>query len=164
MLLLRLLLVAIVLGTSLAIAATGTVSLELVAATTVSWSFVVGVQLVAALAILGPARNRTMSLAHALDDFFSLHVPWSMWLIAWALFNWLTSPIARSNWILASAAAPLAATSVLIYRFCRQELGDQHRRAVLRTVVHQAIVWTCFLLVGGAAVGLWPRLLWMVPR
>jgi len=157
---LRLLLVACTIGTSLAIAATGTVTLGLVADTTISWSFVVLVQLGAALAIIGTAPRRTLPIGPALEAFFALHVPWSSWMLAWAAWTWMTPPVARhAGWALWTALVPAAWTAILVYRFCRDVLAEPHRRAFARACVHQAIVWGAFLLVGGAAVGIWPRLL-----
>jgi hypothetical protein len=166
LLLARLLLVAIVIGTSMALSATGTVSLGLVLSMTLTWSFVVLIQLAAAVAVIGPASGRTGSLGCALDEFFQLHVPWSAWLMALALFTWLTSPLNRpSNTALQlTAAFPAMWTALLIYRFCREALGDSHRAAIVRTLWHQAIIWTSVLVIGGAAVGLWPRILWVVAR
>ena len=155
-------LVAIILGTSLAVASTGSVNLLLVAETTLAWSFVVVIQFGAALAMIAAARHRAVSTGRALHAFFGLHVPWSAWLLAWAGWTWMT-PADRPGWVLWTALVPAGWTAVLIYRFCRDTLGDGHRVAVARLCVHQTIVWTSFLLIGGAAVGLWPRLLWRLP-
>jgi hypothetical protein len=97
-------------------------------------------------------------MRRALDAFFALHVPWSSWMLAWATWTWITTPVVRhSGWVLWTALVPAAWTAIGIYRFCRQELGDPHRRALARVFAHQAIIWTTFLVAGGAAVGLWPR-------
>jgi hypothetical protein len=158
--LLRPLLVACVIGTTLAIASTGSVSLGLVATTTLSWSFVVGVQLIAAFVIIGTAPARTMAVPQAVDAFFALHVPWSSWMLAWATWTWMASPAWRhSDWVLVTALAPAGWTAFLVYRYCRDVLGEPHHRAVARTSMHQAMVWGAVAFIGGAAVGLWPRIL-----
>ncbi|MGE5816356.1 MAG: hypothetical protein ACM36C_17865 [Acidobacteriota bacterium] len=159
----RPLLVAVIIGTSLVIASTGTVSLALVAETTVAWSFVVLIQLLAALAIVATAPRRTMPTSRAVHAFFGLHVPWSAWMLAWAAWTWMT-PADRPGWITWTALAPAAWTAVLVHRFCREVLGEGHRPALVRLCAHQAIVWSAFLLIGGAAVGLWPRVLWVIKR
>lgn len=158
--LLRPFLVACVIGTALAVAATGSVSLSLVATTTLSWSFVVAIQVLAAVVIVGTASGRTLPVGRAVDAFFAFHVPWSAWMLAWAVWTWMTPPAWRhSGWVLWTAFAPAAWTAFLIYRFCLDVLGEPHRRAIARTCAHQAIVWGAFVLIGGAAVGLWPRIL-----
>lgn len=158
--LLRPLLVAVVLGTSLAIASTGTVGLGLVASTTLAWSFVVLIQLLAALAIVGTAPRRTIPTGRAVHEFFGLHVPWSSWLLGWAVWAWTISPLERhSGWVLWTALVPAVWTALLIYRYCRDVLAEPHRRAIARACAHQAIVWGAFLVIGGSAVGLWPRVL-----
>jgi hypothetical protein len=157
---LRPLLVACVIGTALSIASTGTVSLQLVAGTTSAWLFVVLIQLLAALAIVITAPRRTVPVRAAVDGFFALHVPWSAWLLAWAAWIWITPEIDHySGWAYGTAVAPATWTAALIYRFCRTVLADSRRIAVVRLAAHQAMVWTAFLAIGGAAVGLWPRVL-----
>jgi hypothetical protein len=159
------LLVVLVLGTSLTIAATGTVSIGLVATITLAWSGVVLIQLLAALAVVGLAPRRRLPLGQATAAFFRLHLPWSAWLLAWALFTWITAPAGRhSTFIMWTALVPACWSAVLIYRFCREVLADAHRAAIVRTCAHQAIIWTSFVVIGGAAVGLWPRVLWVLTR
>jgi hypothetical protein len=86
-------------------------------------------------------------------------------LLALSAWTWVTSPVDRhSGWPLATALAPAVWTAVLIYRFCRERLNDGHRAAVVRVAAHQAIVWTAFVVIGGAAVGLWPRVVGIVLR
>jgi hypothetical protein len=157
----RPLFVAIIIGTSQVIASTGRVSVLLVAETTLAWSFVVVIQLVGALAIIATAPRRALTTTRAVHVFFGLHGPWSAWLLAWAAWIWMT-PADRPGWILWTALVPAGWTGVLIYRFCRDVLGDSHRSALVRLCIHQAIVWAAFLFIGGAAVGLWPRVLWIL--
>jgi hypothetical protein len=77
----RPLLVAIVLGVSAAISTTRHVTPALVLSTTLCWCFVVLLQAVIALTLIGPAR-RTVGLARGLDLYFAGHAPWSLWMLA----------------------------------------------------------------------------------
>ena len=89
----RPLLVAIVLGVSTAISATGRVTPSLVLSTTLCWSFVVVLQAVIAIALIAAPARRTVGLPRALDLFFAGHAPWSLWMLAAAA--WAPSPIGR---------------------------------------------------------------------
>jgi hypothetical protein len=154
----RPLLVALVLGASTAISATGHVTPSLLLSTTICWSLVVVLQVVIALLLIaGPAR-RGVGVRRALDLFFASHAPWSLWLLAAAA--WAPSPVGRPLWpLLVAALVPLALTPLMIAAFFREVFGMDHRRAVVRTLVHQAITWTAFVLLFGTAVQLWPRIL-----
>jgi hypothetical protein len=125
-----------------------------------TWSFAVIVQLLAATALIASSTRRTASLLAALDLFFMGHAPWSLWLLAvsaWAA--WLPHPLSMEYIVLATGALPAAWTAVIVCAFCREVLNDAPRLAVVRTLFHQALIWT---FTGGyiaVVVALWPRII-----
>ena len=152
----RPLLVAVVVGVSLAIATTRHVAPSLVAGTTIAWSFVVALQIAIALTVIaGPARG-TVGLARALDLFFASHAPWSLFLLGVAA---LPAPLGRPfTPVLLLAVVPLALTARAIAAFFREVLRLDPRRAMVRTIVHQAITWSVFVILYGSAVAIRPRI------
>jgi hypothetical protein len=154
----RPLLVAAVLGASIAIGATGHVTPGLLLSTTLCWSFVVVVQAVIALALIaGPAR-RTVGVARAVDLFFAGHAPWSLWLLAAAA--WAPSPVGRPlTPVLVAAIVPLVLTPRIVSAFFREVLELDPRHAAARTAAHQVMTWGTFAVLAGTAVQIVPRLL-----
>jgi hypothetical protein len=71
----RLLLALTVMGTSVAISATGRVSVELVASLAAAWSFALLVQALAAAVVIVPARARIVTRLRAFELWFQAHVP-----------------------------------------------------------------------------------------
>ena len=76
----RPLLTALVMGTASAFAATGHVTLGLVASGLVCWSFVPLLQIATAVAIMGPRLSRPVPLARRLELWFMGHAPWTLWI------------------------------------------------------------------------------------
>jgi hypothetical protein len=154
----RPLLVALVLGVSMAMAATGHVTPSLVLSTTLCWSFVVILQIAIALIVIaGPAR-RTVGLARALDLYFASHVPWSLWLLA--TVAWAPSPVGRPlTPVIVAAAVPLGLTPWILSAFFREVLELDPRHALARTAAQQAMTWGVFVALFGTAVQIVPRLL-----
>jgi hypothetical protein len=154
----RPLLASVVLGTSMALASTGHVTPALVLSTAVLLSVVVIGQVLIALAAMGRKSPRTMGRARALDLFFASHAPWSLWLLAAAA--WVPSPLGRPAaplWL--AAIVPIVVTPRIIAAYFREVVGLDRRRAAVRTLLHQAVTWGLFLVLFGAAVAIWPRIL-----
>ena len=138
----RPLLVTAVIGASLAIAATGRATPALVASTTLTWSYMVLVQLAVALPVVARAR-RTVGFARGLDLFFAGHAPWSFSALAAAA--WAPSPFGRPFWPLAGCASvPVVLTRRIIPAFCAEVSGMNRRDALRTTAVHEAMTWTLF--------------------
>ena len=154
----RPLLVAIVLGTSIAIAATGRVTPRLLVSTTALWLFVVLLQLAIAVTLIAAPARRTVGLPRALDLFFASHAPWSLWMLAAAA--WSPSPVGRPlTPVLIAVLVPMALTPRMISAFFREVLELDPRHARARTIAHQAATWTVFLILAASVVGIWPRVL-----
>jgi hypothetical protein len=154
----RPLLIAVVLGVSTAMGATGRVTPALVLSTTLCWSFVVVLQAAIALMLIaGPAR-RTVGLSRALDLFFAGHAPWSLWLLAAAA--WLPPPFGLPlTPLLVAAGVPFLLTPRIVNAFFREVLEMDPRHAFARTAAQQAITWVTFVALFGTAVAFAPRIL-----
>ena len=151
-------LVALVLGVSVAMAATRQVTPALLVSTILCWLFVVLLQGGIALALVaGPAR-RTVGLARALDLYFAGHAPWSLWLLAVAAYG--PSPLGWPAWPMAIAAAvPLVLTPRIVVAFFREVLELDPRQAFARAAAQQILTWSAFVVLLGTAVALTPRIL-----
>jgi len=154
----RPLLVALLLGVSLALSSTRHVTPELVLSTALLLSGIVIVQVLIALAVIRPRAGRIVPPGRALDLFFASHAPWSLWLLLTAA--WVPSPLARPAtplWI--ASLVPIVLTPRTIAAYFREVLGLDRRRAVARTIVHQVLTWGLLAAAFGAAVAIWPRVL-----
>jgi hypothetical protein len=158
-------LVGLVIGTCTTICATGRTTIGLVLSGTLCWSFVPALQILAAAAIIGSAIRRPVSLASGIDLFFISHGPWSLWLLtmtAWALAAGETG--LPNDKVLLTAIVAAAWTAVIVFAFCSIVLETTIRAAVLRTVIHQAMIWTVALLYLLLETPLWQHVIhWFQP-
>lgn len=149
-------LVALVIGASIAMAATREAPAALLVSTTLSWSMVVVFQVIIALAMIRPARG-TVGIARALDLFFASHAPWSLWMLA--VVAWAPMPGGRPlTPVLIAAIVPLALTFRAITAHFQFVLGLDPRAALRRAILHQAITWILLLGGYGMTVAPIPRL------
>jgi hypothetical protein len=154
----RPLLVAVVIGISLAISATHQVTPALVVSTTIAWSYVVLLQMAIAIVFLAPAARRTVGLARAIDLFFAGHAPWS--LFALFVAAWAPWSLGHSIWPVAAAAlAALVMTSRIVAAFFGDVLALDRRAARRMTIAHQAVTWSVFVAINWFASGVTARLL-----
>lgn len=152
----RPLLAAVVIGVSMAIAATRHVAPTLVLGTTLAWAFVVVLQLAIALLLIAAPSRRTVGVPRALDLFFASHAPWSLWLLAVVA---LPAPLGHPVMpLLLLAVVPLVMTNRAIAAFFREVLQYGSRRAAAHTAIHQALTWGTFAVLYGSAVALQPRI------
>lgn len=159
----RPLLVALVLGVSIALGATGRASAGLVLGTALCWSFVPAVQLTAFALVRHRARV-TVPFASAADLFFMGHLPWSLWLLLVAGGVALTFPGGAAGWpgvvhaaVAVSALVPALGTTVLTFAFWREAAGLPRRRALLATAGYHALVWGFGIVYAALAAQYWPR-------
>jgi hypothetical protein len=159
----RPLLVCLVLGVSIALAATGRASAGLVLGTALCWSFVPAVQL-AALALVRRRTRVARPLSSAADLFFMGHLPWSLWLLLVAGLAALTWPQGAAGWpaplhaaIALSALLPAFGSAVLTFAFWREAAGLAHRRALKATAAYLALVWGFGLVYVALVAQYWPR-------
>lgn len=144
----QMVLVALVIGTSVAAAATERVTLSLVLTSTLAWSFVPVVQLLTGLGLTaGAATGRRL---YALERYFETHPAWSLWILAvHAVF--LLWPAARGLTLLLvpTGILPAVLTVRALRRVCSEALGMPAAAARRAVAVHQAITW----MIVGAYVG-----------
>jgi hypothetical protein len=155
----RPLLVCLITGVSVAISATGRVTPALVLSTTVTWSYIVLLQLALALAVIAPRARRGVGLAGALDLFFAGHAPWSLVILAIAAVRPVPLNWPGRYWLVAAAIIAAAATARIIAAFFREVLAMDARAARRMTILHQAITWTAFLAVSWLQSAFTPRLI-----
>lgn len=153
----RMSLAALVIGTSVTVSATERLTLPLILAGWIGWSFVPVLQLLTGLLLV---RGRNGRRVTRLDGYFATQWPWALWIIALhAAF--LIVPAARpmGTLLAVTAVAPIAMTIRLLLAFCRDRLAMDRAHAWRRVGLHQAAT---YLLIGAyvwLAVALWPRLL-----
>jgi hypothetical protein len=158
-------LVAVILACSLAISATGRIDVSLAASLVLCWSFVPVLQLLAARVILFSTPARAVGVPRALDLLFMGHVPWSLWMIV--LTALAAVGVDGDVWRLAAIiSAPVVAlwTASIVRAFCVEVLRASARGAVVRTLLHQALIWSVAAVYVAAAVAAWPRLHAIVAR
>jgi hypothetical protein len=132
-------LIALVIGITTSVAATGRTTLMLVASGAVCWSFVPVVQLFTGVLFVRGAR---IPRAQALERYFALHRPWSLWLLGCALVLLLMPN--QQDWILpvaASGVVPLILTNRALARAGHHDLGFTSAIARRRLITHQLATW-----------------------
>jgi hypothetical protein len=153
----RMALVALVIGTSVTVSATERVTLSLVLAGAIGWSFVPVLQLLTGwMLVRGFPRDRV----RLLDRYFATHWPWSLWILA-SYTTLLMFPGSRrfAWWITLTAALPVLWTLRLLLRFCREDLRLGIRRSWVRVAAHQTVTYAIVSAYIFVAVALWPRIL-----
>jgi len=150
-------LIALVIGTSFTVAATERVTLSLVLAGAIGWSFVPVMQLLTGLLLVrGSGRPRL----DMLERYFGTHWPWSLWILS-VHATLLIAPVARTFglWLVLTAAVPVIWTVRLLVAFCRDDLGLDGRQGRRKVVLHQGATCLLFLVYVSFAVALWPRII-----
>jgi hypothetical protein len=152
-------LVALLVGVSVAIASTGRVSPALLLSTTLSWSWVVLVQMAIAVVMARPLpAGRAVSAVRAVELWFSGHVPWTLWLLAIAPLLRLV-PDLDVQPLLVSMLLPMAWTVPIAVAFSRIVLGRSGVESWARALVHQAAIVFVILSYVAWAAGGWFRIL-----
>jgi hypothetical protein len=155
----RMVLVALVIGTSVTVSATERVTLSLVLAGGIGWSFVPVLQaLTGLLLIRGVDRRPRLEL---LDRYFATGWLWNLWIVAIHV-TLLVWPAGRRLGILvigAAAAVPIIGTLRLLLRYSQTELGFDAHGARVRVLQHQAVTYALVLAYVSFAVSLWPRVI-----
>jgi hypothetical protein len=149
---------AVLVGVSVAIAATGQVSPVLLVSTTISWSWVVAVQLIFALLMTQALpRDGHVSAARALELWFAGHVPWTLWvLMLGPLLRAL--PETSAETLIVSALVPMAWTAAIAAAFGRVVLRQSDGLASLRAALHQLVLLGVILSFVAWSAGGWFRI------
>lgn len=155
-------LVALVIATAASVVSTERIDLSLLVAGFFGWFFVPVLQ--ALTGLLLTVRSNRLPWRRALEAYFALHRPWSLWtLIASALL--LGVPLARdySFALILTAAIPAIWTIALLIAFCREHLGMSRGQARMRVALHQVVTLGLAILYVSYAVALWPRIVSFFP-
>jgi hypothetical protein len=150
----RMALVALVIGSATAIAATERVTFALVLAGASGWAFVPLLQALTGLLLLRGSRGPRLP---SLERYFALHWPWSLWIIAFSGAVLLLPPRLTGVSLVATAVVPLLWTVWLLLDYCRADLGFDRRTARRRVALHQAVTYGLVVGYVSLAVALWPR-------
>ena len=149
-------LVALVIGTSVAAAATERLTLGLVLISTLAWAFVPVIQLGTGLWLVraAPVGHRRP----VLERYFDTHSFWSLWILAvHAIF--LMWPAARGQALLflPLALVPAALTARALVRLCGEALDLPASTARRRVAVHQALTYLVVAAYASWASAYLPR-------
>ncbi|HJR60315.1 MAG TPA: hypothetical protein VJ813_12970 [Vicinamibacterales bacterium] len=153
----RLALIALVIGVSVGVAATETITMSLVVSGALAWSFVPVLHLLTGLMLVG--RPTSVSVREGLERYVDLHWPWSLWILAAAALL-LVVPAARgyAEWLILTAAVPVIWTVRLLLAYGRDVLGLPLAQARRRVAVHQIVTYAVAFMYIVTAVALWPRI------
>ncbi len=153
-------LIALVFGSVAAMLTTDHIDPTLLLDTTLSWSFVVAIQLFGAIALIRSSSRKSVATKPAIDLCFAANGPWLLWMLAITAWAVATPPLARPmQMVFLSAIIPAIWTPFIVFAFCRTVLGDSTLAALGKTTVHQAAMWIAFAVYCGWAVQVWPRFL-----
>ena len=151
--------VALLVGTLVTMSSAGRVTIGLVVVGVLCWAFVPALQILAGAIIIRSARGRATSVARSIELLFIGHLPWSLWLLTvFGAFTFSTWPLSLAVLVL-STLIPTVWTTAIVFAFCRTALGDSPGGARIRTMAHQAIIWTFVVSYLLVVSGLWPRVL-----
>jgi hypothetical protein len=146
-------------GATVAMTATGHITLALLFHIGLSWSFLVVWQALAGAAIILPARGRRVSLARAFELLFLAYVPWALYGLAMTALAVLAEPDMSALVVAMTGVAPIAWTSIVVAGFCRTVLGATAAGARQLTLVHQLVIWGGTMAFLWFAVGGWTPIL-----
>jgi hypothetical protein len=155
-------LAALVIGGAIALTATGGATARALATTTICWSFVPGLQLIVAAALIALCRCPGLRLPSALDLFFVGQGPWLLWVLGVAASALLAfrsggHAVPHLRVVLALALIPAVWTWIILVAFCQAVLGLSRRRALGWTFLYQAAIWgIAYLYAGAMTFQAWP--------
>jgi hypothetical protein len=154
----------LILGAASGAAATGRVDGQVVLSGALCWSFVIGIQVAAAILLVQSAPARHVDLRRALELWFLGHAPWSLWMLTVAAVAFTVPAIVSLELGLLSATIPSLWTAALVGAFCRHVLRSDRRRALWQTAFHQAVTWSSIIGYLAVATQIWPRILGQIAR
>lgn len=155
-------LVAVIIGTAVTMSSARRVPLGLVLMGIVCWSFVLVVQWLIGLVVVGRAQGRPTSAPRCMELLFLGHLPWTLWTLAMVgLYTFTPIWIGQVAQVL-SLVTPAIWTMSIVWAFCLTVLGCTPARARILTVAHQAMTWTAFFTYVFLVSGVWARFLALI--
>jgi hypothetical protein len=140
----RVALILLVFATIASTILTDRITIPLVATGTLSWSFVLVLQIAIGTLIILSAPTRRVSVVRALDLWFASHLPFSLWLLLIASWFGLAETFPPFVLVL-SVVVPAIWTSLIAWAYCRVVLGVSVRGAQWRVALHQSMAWLCVI-------------------
>ena len=150
----RPLLVTLVIGTAVPIMAVQRVTVGLLIASTISFAFVVAIQMAVGAAVIASVPSRRVSMSRALDLWFAGHAPYSVWLLALALI-FAAMPAASLDRMVLLATIPAAWTIVIVSAYCQTVLGTSRAGGRWRAGLHGVAIWAIGLELIAFTAGGW---------
>jgi hypothetical protein len=150
----RPLVVALVIGVAVPIMAVQRVTVGLLIASTISFSFIVAIQMAVGAALIATAPSRRIPMVRALDLWFAGHAPYSAWLLTVAAV-FAALPFASLDGLIVLAALPAAWTALIVAAFCRNVLGTGRAGARWRAAAHFLVIWAIGLELVALSAGGW---------
>jgi hypothetical protein len=155
----RPLLLAFVLGCTMSLITTASLTLRLVGPATIYWSFVPLVE-TGALAAVCWSERRIVSFPRAIDLFFTGHGPWTLWLIGlsaiWSFFPPVKAfSLTGAVWLYGASAIVILWSAYIDFCFFRFVVGRNRTRAGRDLLLHRSISWSLIIAIFGEPV-IWP--------
>lgn len=146
----RPLFVAVVLGCTVSLLTSGTLTVRLVVSATIYWASMPIVEALA-LSIVTWRRQGRLSRPATVDAFFAGHAPWTLLLIG--LAGTLASVPPALGWMLLlevwvwTAVVVVGWSAYIDFCFFRRVLGASPAAAVRDVVLNRALVWTAVFAI-----------------
>lgn len=163
----RPLLLALFLGCTVSLQASGRLSARLIADGALSSAFIPAFE-IAAFGLVYSRGPRPIPFFRAADLFFVGNTPWLLWLIAFDVLRCFQAPVQATAppptlfWGLPASLLPVAAWSMVIdRRFFRQVLQRSGPGAIRDLILQRLIAWPC-AIVYFLGYAIWPLLVAMV--
>ncbi len=148
--------VAFLMGCTVSLLTSATLTARLVIPATIYWSFIPLVQ-IGSLYMVWRHDRGNVSFRRLIDKFFAGYTPWSIFLIGLSLIWAFLSPhnnaveAAIANvWLFGGSVAASIASVYVDFRFFRLVLGRTPRRAGRDLLVQRLISWSTILFIIGA--------------
>ena len=150
-------LVALIIGTSVAAAATERLTLPLVLGSAMAWSFIPVIQALTGLWLVrGAAPGQHV---RALERYFETHRPWSLWILAaHAMFLWWPALREMALLVVPTGVLPAVLTIRALRMVCRDVIGMPPPAARRAVATHQAITYVIIAAYACWASAYLPRL------
>jgi hypothetical protein len=144
----------LVMGVAIPIMAVQRVTIGLVAATAISWSFTLAIQVLMGALVVASVPSRRIGMRPALDLWFAGHLPYSLWLLATAALV-ANLPFDSLEMVIALGLIPSVWTTAIVSAFCRVVLGTSRGGAGWRAGCHFIAAWAIALQYVAWAAGGW---------
>jgi hypothetical protein len=156
----RPLFVAFVLGCTMSLLASASLTLRLLGPAAIYWSFV-PLAGTGALAAVCRGDRRILSFPRTIDLFFTGHGPWSLWLIGLSAIRSFFAPARAfsltSVWLYGVSAMVIVWSAYIDFCFFRLVFGRSRTRASRDLLLQRSISWSLIIAIFGEPA-IWPEI------